>query len=91
MLKKIGSFIDIILYNSPLNLISLLYSFTKSVSCLVNRFAVVIGSVVSRIAIEGINIVVSRITRGGVNVVVSGVITRGVNAVSIRIYSSVHP
>ena len=79
MLKKIGSFIDIILYNSPLNLISLLYSFTKSVSCLVNRFTVIIGLVVSGIAIGGVNIVVSRIARGGVNIV------------GVRICGSVRP
>ena len=67
------------LYNSPLNLMSLSYSFTKSVSCLVNRFTVVLGLVVSRIVI------------GGVNVVVSRIVTRGVNLVSVRIYSSVCP
>ena len=45
------------LYNFLLNLISLLYSFTKSVSCLVNRFAVVAGSVVSRVVAGGVNAV----------------------------------
>ena len=79
MLKKIGSFIDIILYNSLLNLISLLYSFTKSISYLVNRFIVIIGLVVSRIAIGGINIVVSRI------------IFKVINIVSVRIYNSIRP
>ena len=77
--KKIGSFTDIMLYNSLLNLISLSYSFTKSVSYLVNRFAVVTGSVVGGIAIGGINIVVSR------------VVSRVVNIVSIRICSSIRP
>ena len=55
----------------------MLYSFTKSVSYLVNRFIVVIGLVVGRIAIGGINIVVIRI------------ITGVIDAVSIRICSSI--
>ena len=61
LLKKIGSFTDIILYSSLLNLISLSYSFTKSISYLVNRFAVVIGLVVSRVITGGVDAVSVRI------------------------------
>jgi len=57
----------------------LLYSFTKSISYLVNRFIVVIGLVVGRIVMGGINIVVSRI------------ISRVINVVGVRIYSSIYP
>jgi hypothetical protein len=77
--KKIGSFTDIMSYNSPLNLMSLSYSFTKSVSCLVNGFAVVTGSVVSGIAM------------GGVDAVVNGIVTGGVDAVGVGICGSVRP